>query len=112
MAPSATSSASAADKDDRVVLAASQKLSSAPSASLNGKHIFQIEHVALTQAEIIADADRGVKVHRQLELSRLNDHGAENIVLEEAILVGSWDATFFVFRVDRSSFFTGRIAEI
>jgi len=25
------------------------------------EHIFEIEYVALTQAEIIADADRGVK---------------------------------------------------
>src|SRR5262249_7897632 len=51
------------------------------------EHVFEIEDIALAEAEIIADAHGGMKVHGKLQFAGLHDHDAENVVLEEAVFV-------------------------
>ena len=76
------------------------------------KDIFKIENVALAKAEIVTNADGGVKVHGEFELAGLIDHHAENVVLEEAIFIGRGSATGMVFRIDGFGFFARRIGEV
>src|SRR5262249_28362095 len=76
------------------------------------EHVFEIEDIALAEAEIIADAHGGMKVHGKLQFAGLQDHDAENVVLKETVLVGGRNAAIFVFGVDGGRLFSRRIAEI
>src|SRR5437868_9907117 len=52
------------------------------------KNVFEIENMALTQAEIIANADSRVEVHGKLEPGGSIDDDTENVVLKDAVVFG------------------------
>src|SRR5712664_1306925 len=50
------------------------------------QNIFEVERVAIAQAEIIADADGGVEMDGQIELASLIDQHTKDVILEGAVV--------------------------
>src|SRR5260370_32938443 len=75
------------------------------------QHVFQIERIAVAEAEVIASAHGAVKMNGELQLSRLVDQHAENVILERAIVVFGGHAAGAELGVNGFGFLARRIAE-
>ena len=75
-------------------------------------HIFQIQRIAVLQAEVVADAHRAVKMHREFQLSRLVDQHAKHVILESNVVLVGWHATGAELGINRFRSFTRGIAKV
>jgi hypothetical protein len=64
------------------------------------KDVLQDHDVAFGDVEVVADADRGVNVHRQVEAAAFANQVAENVVLKSAIFGFGWNAALGVLFVN------------
>src|SRR4029077_14660143 len=76
------------------------------------KNIFEVERVAIAQAEIIADADGAMEMDRQIEFAGLVDQYAKDIILKDAVVVVGGNAAGVVLAVNGFGLFARGIAEI
>jgi len=65
------------------------------------KNIFEVEDVALAQAEVVTDPDGTVDMHRQMKPAALPHQITENVILKGAILRLGWHPGSGVFLVNR-----------
>src|SRR5690242_14972839 len=75
------------------------------------QNVFQIQRMAVAQAEVVADADSAVKMHGEMQLSGLIDQHAKNVILESAVVVLRGYAASAVLGINGFCFFTRRIPE-
>ena len=75
------------------------------------ENILQVHDVAFGDVEIIADADRRVDMDRKMEAAAFTNQVTENVILKDAVIIGSRHAPIDIMLVNLFRLLARRIAE-